>query len=294
MSAAPLVAGVEIGGTKCIAILGRSPDDIVEEVRIDTAAPVVTLAALEEVLARWHTEQGFEAIGVASFGPLRLDPGAPDHGAIVSTPTRGWSGTDVLRRWEQFGVPVALQVDVIGAALAEQRWGGAQGMCDFVYITVGTGIGVGPIIAGVPIAARGHCELGHARVARLTGDKWPGACPFHGDCVEGLASGAAIAARAGTARPDAEWEGWQSVEHALAMLLHNLLLGLQTRRVLIGGGVMEARPALVAAITERLRVSLAGYYTAAELGPDFLLPPALGPRAGPLGALALGLRAIAA
>nr|WP_314443643.1 ROK family protein [uncultured Sphingomonas sp.] len=292
MSAAPLVAGVEIGGTKCIAILGRTPGDVVEEVRIDTAAPGPTLAALEALLERWQAEHGFSAIGVASFGPLRLDPAAADHGAIVSTPKPGWSGTDVLRRWAGFGVPVALEVDVIGAALAEQRWGGAQGLLDFVYITVGTGIGVGPIITGRPVAARGHCELGHARVPRLAGDVWPGACPFHGDCVEGLASGAAIAARAGTARPAADWDGWKSVEHALAMLLHNLLLGLQTRRVLIGGGVMEARPALVAAIGERLRASLAGYYTAADLDDGFLAPPALGARAGPLGALALGLSAL--
>ena len=147
MSAAPLVAGVEIGGTKCIAILGRSPGDIIEEVRIDTGAPGPTLAALEAVLERWRAEHGFGAIGVASFGPLRLDRGAADHGAIVSTPKPGWSGTDVLRRWERIGVPVALQVDVIGAALAEQRWGAAQGLLDFTYITVGTGIGVGPIIA---------------------------------------------------------------------------------------------------------------------------------------------------
>nr|WP_168070838.1 ROK family protein [Sphingomonas kaistensis] len=289
-----MVAGIEIGGTKCIAILGRSPSDMVEEVRIDTGAPGATLAALEAVLERWQAEAGFAAVGVASFGPLRLDPGAADYGTIVSTPKPGWSGVDVLRRWERFGVPVALQVDVIGAALAEQRWGAAEGLQDFTYITVGTGIGVGPIIAGSPVSARGHCELGHARVPRLPGDTWPGACPFHGDCVEGLASGAAIAARAGTARPDAGWDGWTSVEHTLAMLLHNLLLGLQTRRVLIGGGVMEARPALLGAIRERMQASLAGYYTAADFGDDILLPPALGPRAGPLGALALGLGALRA
>lgn len=292
MSAPPLVAGVEIGGTKCIVILGRSPGDIVEEVRIDTAAPAETLEAVARVLERWQAGPGFASLGIASFGPLRLDPEAADHGAIVSTPKPGWSGTDVLRRWDRFGVPVALQVDVIGAALAERRWGAAQGFDDFTYVTVGTGIGVGPIIAGRPIAARGHCELGHARVPRLAGDHWPGACPFHGDCAEGLASGAAIAARAGTARPTRDWDGWGSVEHALAMLLHNLLVATQTRRVLIGGGVMEGRPALIEAVRGRLDASLAGYYTAAGLDPDFLMPPALGPRAGPLGALALGRDAL--
>lgn len=294
MSGPPLVAGLEIGGTKCIAVLGRGPGEIVEEVRIDTGAPEPTLAALEAVLERWQASPSFAALGIASFGPLRLDEAAEDHGRIVSTPKPGWSGTDVLRRWERFGAPVALQVDVIGAALAEQRWGAAQGLQDFTYITVGTGIGVGPIIAGQPVSARGHCELGHARVPRLPGDSWPGACPFHGDCVEGLASGASIAARAGTTRPDPEWEGWASVEHALAMLLHNLLFGLQTRRVLIGGGVMESRPELIGAVSERLRSSLGGYYTASELEPEFVQPPALGARAGPLGALALALSALSA
>lgn len=288
----PLVAGLEIGGTKCIAILGRSPDEVVDEVRVDTGPPGPTLDELEAVLQRWKSEHGFEAIGVASFGPLRLDPSAPDHGSIVSTPKPGWSGSDVLRRWERFGVPVALDVDVIGAARAEQRWGAAQGLADLVYITVGTGIGVGPIVGGSPIAARGHCEFGHARGPRLPGDSWPGACPFHGDCAEGLASGAAIHARAGTARPDADWEGWLSVEHALAMLLHNLLFGFQTRRVLIGGGVAEGRPTLLTAVQARLKESLAGYYTAADLDSQFLLAPALGAKAGPLGALALALEVL--
>lgn len=290
MSGSGLVAGIEIGGTKCIAILGRGPDDIVEEVRVATAGPEATLGELSTTLARWQAQHGFDAVGVASFGPLRFDPAASDHGSIVSTPKPGWSGVDVLHRWKRFEVPVGLEVDVVGAALAERRWGAAIGLDDCTYITVGTGIGVGPIIGGRPISGRGHCEFGHARVPRLPGDDWPGACPFHGDCVEGLASGAAIAARAGTPHPAGDWELWASVEHALATLLHNLFLATQPRRILIGGGVMEGRPALLEAVRERMKRSLAGYYTAADLDDDFLAPPGLGSRAGPLGALALALR----
>ena len=290
MSGAPLVAGVEIGGTKCIAILGRGPDKLVEQVRIDTRDPERTLGEIKLVLDRWQASHGFSALGIASFGPLCLDRQSGGYGTIVSTPKPGWSGTDVLRRWQGLGVPVALQVDVVGAALAEGRWGAAQGLDDFAYITVGTGIGVGPIVAGRPIAGLGHCELGHARVPRLAGDDWPGSCPYHGDCVEGLASGPAIEARAGTPRPGNDWEGWASVAHALAMLVHNLFLGLQPRRVLIGGGVVEGRPRLLPAVRERLAVSLGGYHTAASIAADYVAPPGLGDQAGPLGALALALR----
>lgn len=290
MSGGPLVAGIEIGGTKCIATLGRSPEDIVEQVRIDTGDPETTLGFLDSLLEGWHRDHGYAALGVASFGPLRLDLDAPDAGSIVSTPKPGWSGIDVLRRWQGFGIPVALEVDVVAAALAEQRWGAARGLDDFSYITVGTGIGVGPIIGGQPITGRGHCEFGHARVPRLRDDNWPGCCPFHGDCVEGLASGAAIRSRAGGVQPTDEWEGWPSVEHAIAMLLHNLFMATQPRRILVGGGVMEGRPALLPAIRKRLRASLAGYYTASEWDEELVMPPGLGERSGPLGSLALARR----
>lgn len=290
MSELPLVAGIEIGGTKCVAILGRGPDDVLEQVRVDTRDPGHTLGELERILEDWRATYAFASLGIASFGPLSLDRESPDLGLIVSTPKPGWSGADVLQRWQRFGVPVGLEVDVVGAALAEGRWGAAQGLADFAYITVGTGIGVGPIIAGKPIAGLGHCEFGHARVSRLAGDDWPGTCPFHRDCAEGLASGPAIEARAGTPRPGQGWAGWASVEHALAMLVHNLFLGLQPRRVLVGGGVIEGRPALLQGVRERLKTSLAGYHTAASLPDDFVASPGLAEQAGPLGALALALR----
>lgn len=292
VSEGPLVAGLEAGGTKCICILARSPDQVVEEIRVDTRDPGSTLSEVDAIFGRWCSEHGFDAIGISSFGPLDIDRSSPDYGSIVSTPKPGWSGTPIASWFQRFGVPVGLEVDVVGAARAEQRWGAAQGLTDFTYITVGTGIGVGPIIADKSISGRGHCEMGHSRIPRLAGDDWPGSCPFHGDCIEGLASGTAIRSRHGPGPITDDWPGWSLVEHALAMLIHNLLVSTQPKRVLIGGGVIEGRPSLIEAVRRRALESLAGYYSGATLPDDFLSPPGLGTSAGPLGAIVVGLSAL--
>src|SRR5205085_1727202 len=137
-----LIAGIEVGGTKCVALLGRSPDEILEQVRIDTVDPESTLAQLDNLLARWRLDHRFDAIGIASFGPVELQRDSPSYGSIVSTPKPNWSGTDLVGRWRHFGLPIGFDIDVIAAARAEQRWGAAQGLSDFAYITVGTGLGV--------------------------------------------------------------------------------------------------------------------------------------------------------
>lgn len=286
-----IIAGVELGGTKCICILGRSPDDVIERVRIETGEPQRTLARIEAVLDRWHSGHRFAALGIASFGPLDFDSRSPAFGSIVSTTKPGWSGTPIASRLSRFGVPLALDTDVVGAARAEQRWGAARGLTDIAYITVGTGIGVGAIVGGKPVAGRGHAEIGHMRVPRLAGDEFAGICSYHGDCVEGLASGPAIGARHGPGPIADDWPGWATVEHSLAMLVHNIFVTLQPRRILLGGGVGEL-PGLVEAVRERARESLANFYTAQGLSDDFLLRAGLGADAGPLGALALGMEAL--
>jgi fructokinase len=172
-----LIAGIELGGTKCICLLARSPDEVVDQVRIDTRDPESTLREIDEVLDRWHREHGFMALGIASFGPLQLDSSAPDFGSIVSTTKPGWSDTPILSRFARFSVPIAIDTDVVGAARAEQRWGSAQALKDFVYITVGTGVGVGAIIGDRSVRGRGHGEMGHLRVPRLTGDDGQGSAP---------------------------------------------------------------------------------------------------------------------
>jgi fructokinase len=298
---APLVAGVELGGTKCVCTLGTGPGDLRAEFRIPTDVPAVTLAAIGAVLDEWRRRSGgIAALGIASFGPLDLRDGSPTHGFITATPKPGWSQTDVCGRLGAYvpGVPVAIATDVTGAALAEGRYGAARGLTDFAYVTVGTGVGVGVISAGKPLQGIHHPELGHARVARLPGDTWPGSCPFHGDCVEGLASGPAIARRAGMPG-EAVPAGsplWHGVAHALAQLLHQIVLGLAPQRILMGGGVLQSRPELLGAVRTMLATSLAGYLVLDELGAgldDYIVAPGLGAAAGPVGALTVAHRALA-
>ncbi|MFN4092576.1 MAG: ROK family protein [Brevundimonas sp.] len=297
MSDRPLIAGVELGGTKTICILATGPDDVRDEVRVPTTTPDETLSAVRAVLERWQGEHGFAAIGVASFGPLELDPASAEHGRIVSTPKPGWSGADALGLATGLGVPAALDTDVNGAALAEGRWGTARGLDSWTYVTVGTGIGVGSIVEGRPVRGLGHSEAGHLRVPRLAGDAWPGACPYHSDCAEGLASGPAIKARTG--RPaetlSPEDPAWDGVVHALAGLFHNLTLTALPQRILLGGGVGAGQAHLLPRIREALKASLGGYGATGRIDFErFLQPPGLGDLAGPLGAIALGLSALEA
>jgi fructokinase len=294
----PLVAGVELGGTKCICILGTGPGDVRDQVRIPTVDPEATLAEIEKVLSGWRRAHHFDSIGIASFGPVGLDAAARDYGFITSTTKPGWRDTDVLSRLAGgFGCPTGFETDVNAAALAEGLWGAARGLSDHAYVTVGTGIGVGVISNGKPLGGFTHSEMGHIRIQREQGDDWPGSCPFHGACVEGLASGTAIKARTGIAGPQLpdDHDIWPRVAFALGQLAHALVLVAAPRRILVGGGVIASRPYLFPMIHESLSRSLNGYGEAgrycAELT-DFLAPPALGKDAGPLGAMALGLRAL--
>ena len=296
-----LLAGVELGGTKCVCILGTGPDDIRVQERVPTLDPAATLARIESVLQRWRTEHGaFDALGVASFGPLELTRGSPMYGYIKSTTKPGWSHTDVARRLgRRLGVPVGVNTDVNGAALAEGRWGAARGLANFAYITVGTGVGVGLIVNGEPVMGCNHAEMGHIRIVRMLGDEWPGACAFHGDCVEGLASGPAIEARAGMSadRLPADHPAWIGVAHAIGQLLHTLVLTTAPERIIIGGGVMTAQTHLFQRVRAELLRSLNSYIEVDAITgsvESYVVPPALGALAGPLGALTLADNALRA
>jgi fructokinase len=292
----PLIAGVELGGTKCVAILARGADAIEDRVQLPTTRPEETLVALEAVLERWS---GFQALGIASFGPVSISRGSADHGHITSTPKPGWAGTDVAGRLARAtGVPTGFHTDVVGAALAEARWGAAKGLDDIAYVTVGTGIGVGLIAGGLPVDGLTHSELGHVRPVRAAGDDWIGVCPFHGGCVEGLASGSAIRARTGTAGQDlaADDGAWDLVADALGQLLHTLVLTGVPRRIVMGGGVMTGNDHLFPRVRRAMAKSLGGYIALPEVAEadTFVVPPALGNNAGPLGAVILGLQALEA
>jgi fructokinase len=287
-----LLAGVELGGTKIICILGTGPEDVRERVELPTGAPDATLAAIADVLARWD----YAALGIGSFGPADLDPTSPTYGSITNTPKPGWQDTPLLGLAGNH--PVAIDTDVNGAALAEGLWGGAQGLTSWAYITVGTGIGVGSIVAGQPLRGLGHSEAGHVRVSRVPGDSFPGTCPFHGDCVEGLANGPSIEARAGMRGRDipGDHPAWAFAADALAILCHGLVFTSLPQRILMGGGVAMGQPQMLPMIRARLIESLNGYSAATQIADrmdEYLVHPALGADAGPLGALALAQQALA-
>ena len=294
-----LLAGVELGGTKCVCMLGTGPDDIRQHVRVPTMQPERTLGEIEGILDDWRTRHGpLEALGIACFGPVDLNRRSATYGSITSTPKSGWRNTDVgIRLARAANVPMAMDTDVNAAALAEGRWGAAQGLSEFAYITVGTGIGVGLIARGQPLHGFAHPELGHIRVVRARGDDWAGSCGFHGDCLEGLASGPAIQARTGV-RADTlavDHEVWNFVAHALGQLLHVLVLAAAPRRIILGGGVMSAQIHLFARIRTELKNSLGSYIEADELGSgldNYVVPPTLGSMAGPMGALLLAGNAL--
>lgn len=312
-----MIAGIELGGTKAIAVLGEvtdtappaAPDTasasssipplpaaeprIVAQHVVPTTSAHETLAALQRVIAGWAAEHPVAALGFATFGPVRLDTQAADYGKMLATPKPGWAGADLLAPFRSLGVPIHLHTDVTAAALAEGRWGAARGLTDFIYITIGTGIGMGVIANGQPVSGALHPEAGHMRVRRVAGDTFAGACPFHGDCLEGLASGPAIAARIG--RPASELASnaaeWALVADAIAESVAMLGLSIAPQRMLVGGGVGVGQPQLLPLIRAGVVEKLAGYLpfvSDATIG-DYYQPAGLGDRAGPLGAIALGM-----
>ena len=293
----PLVAGVELGGTKCIAVLARGRT-ILDRRTVATTTPAATLDPLRAALDGWHAA-GAAAIGVASFGPLVLDRGAHDYGSIAPTPKPGWSGTPVLATLtDGLGLPAGFATDVTGAALAEGEWGAAAGCPVHVYLTIGTGVGAGVVVGGVPVSGVTHAEAGHVRVRRAPGDDFAGICAFHGDCLEGLVAGPAIAARTarGSAALGDDDPVWLRVAAEVAELMATLVLTLAPQRIVIGGGVPQRRPHLLPAIRAATVGLLGGYqanHSAAAVA-ELIVAPALGDDAGPLGSIRLATIALAA
>ena len=278
-----LVGAVEAGGTKFRCAVVSADMTIVESVSVPTTDPDTTLAAVAEFFGQ---AQPVAALGVASFGPVDLDPDSPGYGALVGTPKPGWSGVPILGRLtEALGVPAAVQTDVEAAAVAEQTLGLAPRPRCLAYVTVGTGIGAAVAVNGTPWRGRHHSELGHIGVRRVAGDDYPGRCPFHRDCLEGMACGPAMAERWGIDPSDADGREdiWALEAAYLAQLVRVLAYSFAPDKIIFGGGV-GARPGLDRLILEASRADLGGYADYIADDASFVTAPALGDDSGLLGA----------
>ncbi|QSR15896.1 MULTISPECIES: ROK family protein [Sphingomonadaceae] len=289
------VAGIELGGTKTVVVLG-CPGAIERRIEYPTTTPEETLGRAIETIRPWCEAGQVFSLGVASFGPIRVTREARDFGFMLETPKPGWAGTDIAGVLQRaLGCPVGLDTDVNAAALAEYRFGAARDCPTAAYITVGTGVGVGVLVNGAPVHGLLHPEVGHVRLRRAAGDGFAGACPFHGDCIEGLLSGPALAARfgrhPGAVGPDDP--AWAAAASDLAELLTMLVLTLSAQRIVVGGGVANRQPHLLPAARALMPALLGGYLRdcTAEALERICVPPALGDDAGPMGALIVGAAA---
>ncbi len=293
----PLVGGIEAGGTKFVCALGTGPDDVRVHERIATTTPEETIGKAIDFFRQQADSTGVpKAIGIASFGPIDPEPQSPSFGFITSTPKPGWRNTDLVGPVRAaFGVPVGFDTDVNVAALGEHAWGAGQGVDDLIYLTIGTGIGGGGLVNGRLMHGLIHPEMGHMRIPHdRQRDPYAGHCPFHGDCLEGLACGPAISQRwqAASETLPADHPAWALEAHYLALALVNVICTLSPERIILGGGVMSARQ-LFPLIRNEVQKLLNDYVQSPAILQDidnYIVPPGLGDRAGVLGAFALAQR----
>jgi len=286
--------GIEGGGTKFVCAIGTGPNDIVAETSFATTQDAT--ATIDQAIEFFRANsQGnpLDAVGIASFGPVDPDPRSPHHGYITTTPKPGWGHTDFLGPVSAaLNVPVGFDTDVNGAALGEFRWGAAQGLDTFVYLTIGTGLGGGGMVMGQLMHGLMHPEMGHMLLPHdWEADPFAGNCPYHGDCWEGLAAGPALEARwqtKGNALPP-DHPAWELEAHYLALGLVNIITVLSPQRIILGGGVMQQLQ-LFPLIRAKVQALLNGYLQRSAITDDidsYIVPPALTGRSGVLGAIAL-------
>lgn len=289
-----LFGGIESGGTKFVCVVGTDPNHIIKEERFPTTSPKQTIDRAIEVFLPYVRNGELAAVGIASFGPLDLDLNSPTYGYITTTPKEGWNQIDLYGEIQKrLQVPVAIDTDVNAAAFGEQYWIQENKTLDpFLYMTVGTGIGVGVIVNGSPVHGLMHAEAGHFALPHdWQRDPFPGVCPYHGDCLEGLASGLSMSKRWNQypeSLPDSH-PAWDLESDYIALALANLIYAYSPRRIILGGGVAQ-HPGLLDAVRCKVRRSLNGYIQSPmllEKIEDFILPPALGNRSGGLGAIAM-------
>jgi fructokinase len=289
-----LLGGIEAGGTKFVCIVGSDPDHLLDEERFPTTTPRETIDRALEFFLPYARDGDLAALGIASFGPLDLDRSSPTYGHITTTPKPGWCQTD-LRGEIQRGlrVPVAIDTDVNAAAFGEKYWIAENKTLDpFLYVTIGTGVGVGVIVNRAPLHGLMHGEAGHLALPHdWQRDPFPGICPYHGDCLEGLASGLSMRQRWGKSPeclPDPH-PAWDLETDYVARALVNLIYAYSPMRIVLGGGVSQ-HPGFHKIVSEKASHLIRGYIQSSWLSDKisgYIVPPGLGNRSGALGAIAL-------
>lgn len=293
------IGGIEAGGTKFVCSVGSGPDDLGEESRFPTTSPEETLGRTIAFFQDQEAKHGpLQAIGVAAFGPLDPNPNSPTFGYITTTPKPGWANVDFVGALRaEFDLPIGFDTDVNGAALSEGKWGAAQGLDTFIYLTIGTGIGGGAMVHGNLLHGLLHPEMGHIRLSHdWQEDPYPGKCPFHGDCLEGMAAGPAIEERWGLRGQELgpDHPAWDLEASYLAQALQSFTVTLSPQRIIMGGGVMDV-PGLIDKVRQKTVAYLNNYVrhpAITEQIESYIVPPGLGNKAGVLGAIALGMDAL--
>ena len=284
-----MLAGIELGGTKTVVAIANAEGGIAEQFRFPTTSPEQTLGQA----IQWFHERGVvEQLGVAAFGPISINRQRADYGCMLATPKQGWAGFDIIAKL-QAGLSeacIVLDTDVNAAALAEVQLGAARGHGNVAYITIGTGIGAGFIADGKVLHGALHSEFGHLRVPRYPAeDTFEGVCPFHGDCLEGLASGSALIERWGKGGHEipASDPAWDMEAWYLAQGILSILAITSPSRVIIGGGVSQAE-GFHGKVEAQLREQACGYFPVLEEAKNYVVAPELGQNAGIMGAFLLG------
>jgi len=288
--------GIETGGTKFVCLVASDPEHLIAECRIATTTPDETIHQVKDFFSPFIKEGDLKAIGIAAFGPLDLNQDSPTYGYITTTPKPGWMNIDLLGEIKnELKIPVAFETDVNAAAFGEQYWNKENRQLDpFLYMTVGTGIGVGVIVNGAPLHGLIHAEAGHSTIPHnFEKDPFPGICPFHGDCLEGLASGYSMYKRWGQipeSLPDSH-PAWEIEADYLALALVNLIYAYSPQKIILGGGVFQ-HPGLIKSVRLKVQSINNGYIQSSRISDqidDYIQLPALGNRSGALGAIALAI-----
>lgn len=292
-----LFGGIESGGTKFICMIGSDPDNLLSEKRIPTTNPEETIRKVIEFFNPYAQNGELNAVGIASFGPIDLNLNSQTYGFITTTPKEGWKNVDLCGQIQRgLKVPVAFDTDVNAAAFGEQYWKKDKQLLDpFLYMTVGTGIGVGVIVNGSPLHGLIHAEAGHMVIPHnWQRDPFPGGCPFHGDCLEGLASGPSMQKRWGKnpeTLPD-DHPAWDLEAEYIALGLVNLIYTYSPLQIVLGGGVSQ-HAGLIQAVRAKVQQFNKGYIHSSmiqERIDGYIHLPALGNRSGGLGAIAMAIK----